>query len=228
MPTPLWPIPAGTLPAVIDLSHNNPGFDSVEEFGALKASGVSLVIHKASQGVSYVDPMYATRRPLALEAGLLWDAYHFCTSDPVADQLAHFFAAAEPDHATMRLCLDAEQNRDATISPLAAAQFALDADARLSRQVLRYGNASVLEYRQPGWHDGPMWWAKYGPEPTVELMTSLGIDPDHVVLWQETCTGRVAGSGSGNVDLSYYRFQAAGALQLWPAIPGFEGMASAA
>src|SRR6185437_8997405 len=227
MTTPLWPIPAGTLPSVIDLSHFNAGFDSVEEFEALKAAGVALVIHKATQGSSYVDPMYTKRRPLVLSAGLLFDAYHFATSDPVPAQLAHFLSVAEPDHATMRLMLDAEQNRGATITPLNAAQLALDADAKLCRQVVRYGNASVLNYKQPGWQDGPLFWAKYGPEPTVELMKYLGINPSDVVLWQETCTGRVAGSGNGNVDLSYYRYQAAGALQLWPAIPGFEGMATA-
>src|SRR6185437_10843012 len=152
MTMPLWPIPAGTLPAVIDLSHNNPGFDSVDEFEALKAAGVALVVHKATQGSSFVDPMYAKRRLLVLQAGLLFEAYHFATSDPVSAQLAHFLAAAEPDHATMRLMLDAEQNRGATITPLDAEQLALDADAKLCRQVVRYGNASVLNYKQPGWH----------------------------------------------------------------------------
>lgn len=219
MTTPIWSIAPGSCPAVIDLSHNNAGFDSVEEFQKLKEDGVGLVFHKATQGASYVDPMYVKRRKLVTDAGLLFDAYHFCTDAPVPVQMAHFLTVAAPDHPTMRLMLDAEMNRGATIDPLKAAQFALDLDAKMARQVVRYGNASVLEYRQPGWHDGPMWWAKYGPEPTDELMKSLGIDPAHIVLWQETGTGTI--EGEHPVDLSYYRFQAAGALQLWPTIPWF-------
>lgn len=226
MTTPIWPIAPGALPAVVDLSHNNAGFDCLEEFQALKAGGARLVEHKASEGTSFADPMYAKRRVLALDAGLLWDAYHFCTSAPVPAQLSHFLAAAEPDPKTMRLALDAEQNRGATIAPADAAAFAGALDQKCGRQVLRYGNASVPEYRQSIWRDGPLWWAKYGPEPTIELMRVLGLDPEKIVLWQETSTGRVAGSAP--IDLSFHRYQAADGLSLWPAIPGFDGMAAQA
>ena len=207
--------PPSTVPPVIDLSHNNPGLDTADDFAALYAAGVRLVIHKATQGVSFADPMYAVRRPLALTAGLKWDAYHFCTSDPETAQLAYFLSVTDLDD-TMRGALDAEQNAGATISPISAGVLAAGLDSKLGRQVLRYGNASVLEYKQPLWHDGPIWWAKYGDEPTVELMASLDIDPANVVLWQATESAVVADFDP--LDASHYRFGAEG-LAAWPVIP---------
>lgn len=217
MPTPIWKIASTDRPAVIDLSHSNPGLNTGAEFAALYRAGVRLVIHKAGQigMMGNEDPMYAVRRPLAVAAGLRWDAYWFCTSAPIDEQEAEFIRIVGPTTGGMRLCLDAEENRGATIAPAQAARFAQSLDARMKRRVLRYGNASVPEYRLPGWHDGPLWWAKYGPEPTVEGMRSLGIDPAHVVLWQETGSGRVAGASP--VDLSFARYDAA----TWPALPGF-------
>lgn len=205
--TPIWTITPASQPTVIDLSHNNPGFGTLAEFQALRTAGITEVIHKASQGDGFTDPLYAVRRPLAPVAGLRWSAYHFCTSDPVEAQLAHFMAAVGNHEGIHRVALDAELNRGATIVPSEAAAFAEALDGEWGAQCLRYGNASVLEYRLPGWHDGPLWWAKYGPEPTVELMASLGLDPARVVLWQATSTGRLPGylAGVGDVDLSYER-----------------------
>lgn len=221
MTTPLWTIAPGAVPAVIDISDNNRHLDSLAEFQALKAAGVQLVIHKASQGVKEVDPLYAKRRPLAIEAGLRWDAYHFCTSAPIAAQQAHFLAVAQRD-AGMRLMVDAELNPGATIKPVDAAAFACNLDQALGRQVLGYGGAGFADYMIPGWHDRPLMWAKYGPEPTVELLAKLGVPPANVVIWQKTGTGTVAGFKP--IDLSYYRYQAAGALDMWPLIPGFDGV----
>lgn len=211
MPTPLWTITPATLPDVIDLSDNNAGFKTPAEFRALKAQGYKEVIHKASQGGSEVDPLYAGRRELAVAAGLSWSAYHFCTNAPIAAQQAHFLSAIGAPSGIKRLALDAEYLKGAAIDPGQAAAFSRALDFALSgmsasgifKQCLRYGNASVLEYKQPGWHDGPMWWAKYGPAPTVELMKSLGVNPALIVLWQATASGHAGGNGP--VDLSYSR-----------------------
>jgi GH25 family lysozyme M1 (1,4-beta-N-acetylmuramidase) len=211
MSTPVWSIVVGAQPTVIDLSHNNSGFETLADFQALKQAGVQLVIHKAGQmGMAQnTDPLYATRKPLALAAGLKWDAYWFCTSDLVSEQMSEFLRIVG-DASDMRLCLDAEQNNGSTISPADAGTFAQELDAKLGRQVLRYGNSSIDTYEVNGWKNGPLWWAKYGPEPTLELMESLGVDPSHMILWQETGSGRVAGNSV--VDLSYSRTDAGG----WP------------
>jgi hypothetical protein len=60
-------------PLVIDIYHG----DAVQDFARVKAAGIIGVIHKASQGGAVVDRAYASRRKLALAAGLKWGAYHF-------------------------------------------------------------------------------------------------------------------------------------------------------
>ena len=60
-------------PLVIDIYHG----DAVQDFARVKAAGIVGVIHKASQGGAVVDRAYASRRKLALAAGLKWGAYHF-------------------------------------------------------------------------------------------------------------------------------------------------------
>lgn len=213
MTTPLWTITPATHPQVIDLSHNNAKFTTLAEFEALKTAGITDVIHKATQGVSFVDPSYQSRMQFTLQAGLRWSAYHFCTNDPIEKQQEFFILNACPFDGLRWYALDAEMNRGTTIDPTQAAAFAVSLDKLIAsqmsalgpteRQCLRYGNASVLEYKQSGWHDGPMWWAKYGPEPTVEQMSALGIDPTRVVLWQASAAGHIVGNGP--LDLSYLR-----------------------
>ena len=52
---------------VIDLSHRN----AVADFARVRAAGVAGVIHKATQGIGFVDKMYIPRKQPALDAGLL-------------------------------------------------------------------------------------------------------------------------------------------------------------
>jgi hypothetical protein len=112
----------------------------------------------------------------------------------------------------MRLAIDAEPNAGATIDPVQAASFAAALDQKLGQRCLRYGGAALPTFRQRGWTEGPQWWAKYGPEPTVELLTSLTVPPENVVLWQETGSGKLCGNSP--VDLSYARYD----VSSWPSL----------
>jgi len=51
---------------VVDLAHHNGSVD----LSAAKANGIVGVIHKATQGTSYIDPMYENNRTKASNAGL--------------------------------------------------------------------------------------------------------------------------------------------------------------
>jgi lysozyme len=62
-------------PRVVDIYYQ----DKVESFAAMRAAGVEAVIHKATQGTRFKDPLYAKRKQDAKSAGLLWGAYHFGT-----------------------------------------------------------------------------------------------------------------------------------------------------
>ena len=77
---------------VIDMYHGNNVPDNA--FPQLRAKGVFAIIHKASQGSSYIDPAFARRRDLVIGAGMLWGAYHFLDhSDPMM-QAENFIKAS--------------------------------------------------------------------------------------------------------------------------------------
>ena len=94
------------LDAVIDLSAHT----TVSDFRLVRASNILAVIHKASEGDFYADPMCAERRSQAEAAGLLWGTYHFGKGDsPGAQQAAFFLDSSRPSRGTL-LALDFEPN----------------------------------------------------------------------------------------------------------------------
>ena len=95
----------GPINVVADLSHHNETVD----FGKMKAAGIVGVIHKATQGLTYVDETYASRRAQAQDAGLLWGAYHFGVGGDGSDQAEYFLDVTKPDDGTL-LVLDYEPN----------------------------------------------------------------------------------------------------------------------
>jgi lysozyme len=105
---------ANPINVVVDLSHHNVVVDlshhnAVVDFKQLKAAGIVGVIYKATQGLTYVDKSYASRRTQALEQGLLWGAYHFGVGGDGSDQADFFLNTVQPDAATL-LVLDYEPN----------------------------------------------------------------------------------------------------------------------
>jgi lysozyme len=90
---------------VVDISHHNGSVD----FAKAKADGIVGVIQKATQGQSGVDKTYDKNRKAALDAGLLWGAYHFATGSDGIRQAENFLKVASPDKDTL-LVLDFEPN----------------------------------------------------------------------------------------------------------------------
>src|SRR5712691_9970805 len=97
---------AEPLNVVVDISHHQKNVD----FKKVKADGIVGVIHKATQGLTFVDKEYASRRQEALDAGLLWGAYHFGEGGDGSKQADHFLKVVDPDDQTL-LVLDYEPNR---------------------------------------------------------------------------------------------------------------------
>lgn len=71
---------------VIDLSHWN----VVDSFADIKTAGVVGIIHKCTEGTTYLDPTYHERMEHARRAGLEWGAYHFLRHENAWDQMEHF------------------------------------------------------------------------------------------------------------------------------------------
>jgi len=134
------------LNAVIDISHSN----SVADFGRVRAaSPVLAVIHKATEGYDWVDPLYARRRAEAEAAGLLWGAYHFGTyQHSGAEQAATFLAVAQPGPQTL-IALDLELNErnHANSMDLSRAE-------EFVRAILAATGRLPLVYVHPAWADG--------------------------------------------------------------------------
>jgi len=134
------------LDAVIDIHHTDP----VSDFRTARLDGrILAVIHKATEGVGWVDPLYARRRIEAEAAGLLWGAYHFGTAEhPGAEQAAAFLDAVRPGPATL-MALDLELNErhpDNTMDLARAEDFVQTIVAATGRM--------PLLYTHPAWADG--------------------------------------------------------------------------
>src|SRR5437773_3734436 len=93
------------LNVIVDLSHHNGNVDLAQA----KAAGLVGVIHKATQGTAFVDPMYRANRAKAEAAGLLWGAYHFGVGADGVEQADHFLQAVDPGPQGL-LVLDFESN----------------------------------------------------------------------------------------------------------------------
>lgn len=91
--------------SVIDLSHHNTSV----EFSNLKQASILAVIHKATQGVSYVDPNFHDRATEASNCNMPFGAYHFGTAGNPEQQAEHFVDVAGK---TRLLVLDFEDNTD--------------------------------------------------------------------------------------------------------------------
>ncbi|MCB0723104.1 MAG: glycoside hydrolase family 25 protein [Ignavibacteriae bacterium] len=90
---------------VIDISHHNERIN----FEKVKEAGIIGVIHKATQGISFVDDKYRERKKEALENGLLWGAYHFGTDKNGKNQADHFLNHIDNNNDTI-IALDFERN----------------------------------------------------------------------------------------------------------------------
>jgi lysozyme len=92
-------------PIVIDISHWQP--DPIN-WDALKANGTMGVIHKATEGTSYVDPELRSRMAAARNAGLLTSTYHFLKKGSIDAQMDHYLKTVDPLQGE-RLCIDHEE-----------------------------------------------------------------------------------------------------------------------
>lgn len=195
-------------PRVVDISHHN----TVRDLAATAEAGIWGVIHKATQGRTYADPSYAHNRQAALAADLLWGAYHFNTSDPVAQQVDFFMLHANPDEHTC-MVLDFEDYRPSNMSMAQAVEFLHLLEEKLGRKGAIYsGNrlkeclGSVPAADQAYLAEHRLWLCQYGPHAVLPHMFKAWW------LWQYTGDGVGMGphtvpgisAGNGGLDLNAF------------------------
>ncbi len=129
------------LNVVVDISHHN----TISDFGEAKAAGIAGVIHKATEGSTFIDGDYQERRIQALAAGLLWGAYHFGVRGNVQDQVDHFLSIVEPAPTDL-LVLDFEPNpREGTMRLAEAEEFVTRVNESIGRFPGIYSGQAFLQ-----------------------------------------------------------------------------------
>lgn len=205
------------LNAVIDLSHWNGG---PLDFAKARAAGIRAVIHKATQGVTVRDPMYIHNKHRALDAGLLWGAYHFGTNEPGRHQAEYFLEYVRPDNHTV-LVLDYEPNYSAqsTMGLGDATEFVETVAGNVDRFPGLYSghlikNQLLGKAKHPILSQCWLWIAQYGPRPN-----SIPATWTTWTLWQYT--DGAAGpaphlvEGIGYCDRNVFNGDLAGLRRLW-------------
>ena len=149
--------------AVIDISHNNGNINLANA----QQAGVLGVIHKATQGTTFADPMYQANMAQAQGLGLLWGAYHFGNGDDGVAQATFFLNTVQPQPGTL-LVLDFESNpASSTMSLQEAKDFVSHVQAETGIWPGLYGGSYLKE--QLGSTPDPIlsncwfWLAQYGP-----------------------------------------------------------------
>jgi lysozyme len=151
---------------VVDISQAEHPVD----FSAVAEAGIVGVIHKATEGVGYVEPHFVERAPLAQQAGLLWGAYHFGTGRRSGADQADFFLATVGATPQTLLVLDFEQNPR---GPSMSLEQARDFVTRVQQQTGRWPGLYAGHYLRDQLGDEAdavlsqcwLWYAEYAPAP---------------------------------------------------------------
>jgi GH25 family lysozyme M1 (1,4-beta-N-acetylmuramidase) len=177
-----------TDPIVVDLSHHNP----TPDWAKLKASGVVGVIHKATEGTSYVDDQLFKRARAAMDAGLKWSTYHFLRDSDPEQQMAFYLDTVDPVEGE-RVCIDHE-DENVTLEQLKDC-ITYIRDHRPDLQIAVYSGHLIKDQlpdtvRDEILADTSLWIAHYtgDDEPTWPTATWPTWS-----LWQYTDSAKVAG-----------------------------------
>jgi lysozyme len=214
---------------VIDMYHGN--VVKTSDFVALRNAGIIAIVHKASQGLHYADPFYADRRKAALDAGLLWGAYHFLDSSDAGAQAKFFLQCVDATgnaDPIMLACDYENSDHQPTLQQCMQFMSAVDRATLPGVQCALYSGNLIRETLRPhvgGHQDGDMhgvqlffqnhrlWLAEYGPKEQIPYPWNLPIvkssneatalPPPGVWMWQFTEKGRV-NPLTGNTDGNFF------------------------
>ena len=198
---------------IIDISRWN----TVTNWNKIKASGVDLVIIKATQGHSltsshhlFTDSKFHTHIQGAIAAGIPVGVYHFLTSsnDTEAIREANYFCeviSRYKDKIVFAVC-DAENYNNPHLLNLDRIDLTCRINTFCNRvrehgyRVIHYTNVDhIRNFINLDQIPFPVWVASYGQTKPV-------VAGQKMMIWQYTDKGRVAGI-SGNVDMNHGYFE---------------------
>lgn len=193
--------PPNSLPG-IDVSH----WQETIDWTQVAASGQGFVIAKATEGLTFDDPMYATNKAGATAAGLAFTAYHFARPDATpGDAVAeadHFVQVAQLGPGNLRPVLDVE--RTGGLDSAALTQWAL---AWLAEVTARLGVKPMVYTSPNGWKN------RFGD-------TTAIVDAGYTVLWVahwNVSSPTVPAGNWGGFGWTFWQYSDCGA------VPGIAG-----
>jgi lysozyme len=162
-------VPTPPLNVVVDISHHNGNIN----FTKVKAAGMLGVIQKATQGQGNIDPTYKTNKIKAIDAGLLWGAYHFATGSDGLKQAENFLNVVGDASKTL-LVLDFEPNLTGPSMTLEEARaFVTHVNEQTGRFPGFYSGHFIKQLLgsnlDPVLANCWFWLAQYGPTPVVPV-----------------------------------------------------------
>jgi lysozyme len=179
----------------IDVSH----FQGTVSWQQVQQAGVVFAIAKATDGLTYTDPDFATNWAAIKEAGLLRGAYHFYEpADDAAQQAEFFLSVVQLESGDLPPVLDVET------APAVGEDLWQGVQTWLEQVETATGVQPIL-YMSPGFADEyaapsslaayPLWIADYEvAQPTLPTGWTTWL------LWQYSESGTMAGV-IGAVDL---------------------------
>ena len=192
----------------VDVSHWN----GAPNWRKAQASGVRFVIAKATDGRTFVDPMYARNKAEAESLGLAFTAYHYARPDSTPGdaraEADHFVKTAQLTGVDLIPALDLEQSGG--LSPSALARWVhvwlMEVQAKLGVKPMIYSSPSFWSVHMGNstWFAANgyrLWIAHWGvATPRVPAQEWVGLG---WTVWQTTSGAHVSGF-RGRVDHDLY------------------------
>lgn len=182
----------------IDVSH----FQGVVDWRQVAQAGMSFAFAKATEGITYVDPQFATNWAGIRAAGLLRGAYHFYeANDDATAQAQHFLSTVQLAAGDLPPVLDVETTAGASDEQIwsGVSTWLQIVEQETGRQPILYTAPGFWSSHQPdlALTRYPLWLADYAAHPVLPTGWTSWL------FWQHSQTGSVAGV-TGAVDLDLF------------------------
>lgn len=177
-------------------------------FRDVEVAGIKGVYLKATEGVTFTDPLYKSNAVSARVAGLRVGAYHFARPDnnSAKAEADHFCEViGQPKRRDLKPALDFE--KDSKLSPALQVNWVKEFNARCRTNIgmtpCFYSYPYFISHMAP---DKPLgnglWIASYGPNDGKRHEIAVPKPWKKYIAHQYTSNGKVMGV-SGHVDRSY-------------------------
>ncbi|WJZ01387.1 glycoside hydrolase family 25 protein [Corynebacterium freiburgense] len=183
-------------PSGVDVSSwQHPGGEGIN-WKMVQSDGYSYAFIKATEGINYLNPHFASDSRQAMDAGMIIGSYHLGRPGVSATAQAAAYAAvlASQPQPSLPPVLDIEYNDGVGPAQMQAwvREFVKEIELLTGRKPIIYTYRYFWEQQMGNtdeFKDYPLWMAAY----QNSAPTTLPGGWDYMTFWQRSSTGRVAG-----------------------------------